>query len=75
MLIKYTIGIVLTVISIQPSVASRMRSSADTQGEILREIDGDLGHATVADDLADAGFGKRSGSSAADVLNRLKAEK
>lgn len=45
------------------------------QGEILREIDGNLGHATVADDLADAGFGKHSGSTAADVLNRLKAKK
>lgn len=44
------------------------------QGEILREIDGDLGHANIADDLADAGFGKRSGSSAVDVLNRLKTE-
>ena len=45
------------------------------QSEIIKEIDGDLGHANVADDLADAGFGKRSGSSAADVLSRLKAEK
>jgi len=45
------------------------------QGEILREIDGDLGHATIGDDLADAGFGKRSGTSALDVLNRLKVEK
>jgi len=45
------------------------------QGEILREIDGDLGHTTITDDLADAGFGKRNASTAADVLNRLKIDK
>ena len=45
------------------------------QSEIMKKIDGDLSHANVADDLADAGFGKRSGSSAADVLSRLKVGK
>lgn len=43
------------------------------QGEILREIDGELSNSTIADDLADAGFGPRSRSTAADVLNRLKS--
>lgn len=42
------------------------------QGEILREIDGELNNTTIADDLADAGFGPRSRSTAADVLSRLK---
>ena len=45
------------------------------QGAILREIDGELGHATIGEDLADAGFGARCRSSAGDVLNRLKADK
>ncbi|UWQ27196.1 PspA/IM30 family protein [Leisingera sp. M523] len=44
------------------------------QGEILREIDGELAGSTIADDLADAGFGPRSRSTAADVLNRLKVK-
>ncbi|UWQ73208.1 PspA/IM30 family protein [Leisingera sp. M658] len=44
------------------------------QGEILREIDGELNSSTIADDLADAGFGPRSRSTAADVLNRLKVK-
>ncbi|MBQ4825027.1 MULTISPECIES: PspA/IM30 family protein [unclassified Leisingera] len=44
------------------------------QGEILREIDGELNSSSIADDLADAGFGPRSRSTAADVLNRLKAK-
>lgn len=42
------------------------------QGEILREIDGEIGHATISDDMADAGFGKRNSSTAAAVLKRLK---
>jgi phage shock protein A len=42
------------------------------QGEILREIDSELSGTTIADDLADAGFGPRSRSTAADVLSRLK---
>ena len=44
------------------------------QGEILREIDGELNNSTIADDLADAGFGPHSRSTAADVLNRLKKD-
>lgn len=44
------------------------------QGEILREIDGDLGAERIADQLADAGFGPATRSTAADVMNRLKAE-
>ena len=44
------------------------------QGEILREIDGELNSTTIADDLADAGFGPRSRSTASDVLSRLKAK-
>lgn len=43
------------------------------QGEILREIEEGLTHGRVADDLADAGFGPRSNSTAADVLLRLKS--
>ncbi len=42
------------------------------QGEILLEIDGELNNTSIADDLADAGFGPRSRSTAADVLSRLK---
>lgn len=44
------------------------------QGEILREIDGELSGKCIADDLADAGFGPRNRSTAADVLNRLKPQ-
>ena len=44
------------------------------QGEILREIDGDLGQDRVAEQLAEAGFGAATRSTAADVLKRLKAE-
>ena len=44
------------------------------QGEILREIDADLSGRAIADDLADAGFGPRNRSSAADVLTRLKSQ-
>ena len=44
------------------------------QGEILREIDGELNNTTIADDLADAGFGPRSRSTAADVLSRLQSK-
>ncbi|WP_264210103.1 PspA/IM30 family protein [Leisingera thetidis] len=44
------------------------------QGEILREIDSELTNSSIADDLADAGFGPRSRSTAADVLSRLKVK-
>lgn len=44
------------------------------QGEILREIDGDLGQDRIAEQMAEAGFGAATRSTAADVLKRLKAE-
>ena len=43
------------------------------QGEILREIDGDLGQDRVAEQMAEAGFGAATHSTAADVMKRLKA--
>ncbi|OED49816.1 PspA/IM30 family protein [Leisingera sp. S232] len=44
------------------------------QGEILREIDGELNNSTIAEDLADAGFGARRRSTAADVLSRVQTK-
>lgn len=44
------------------------------QGEILREIDLELGHGGIADRMAEAGFGAASKSTAADILTRLKAD-
>lgn len=54
---------------------ARVMGQADPleQGEILREIDKDLGHGNLADQMADAGFGDATRSTATDVLNRLKA--
>lgn len=45
------------------------------QSEILREIDRDLGHETLADRMADNGFGPATRTTADDVLARLKAKK
>lgn len=45
------------------------------QSEILREIDRDLGHETLADRMADQGFGKATRTTADDVLARLKTKK
>ena len=45
------------------------------QSEILREIDRDLGHETLADRMADHGFGPATRTTADDVLARLKAKK
>jgi phage shock protein A len=58
------------------ALIARVMERADPfeQGEILREIDGDLGAERIADQLAEAGFGPQTRSTAADVLNRLKAE-
>lgn len=42
-------------------------------GQILAEINADLGHTTLEDRMADAGFGPATRSTAADVLKRLKA--
>lgn len=44
------------------------------QSQILTEIDRGLDKADVADRLAEAGFGPATRTTAADVLNRLKAE-
>lgn len=44
------------------------------QGEILREIDGNLDHKTLAGRMADAGFGAQGKSTASDVLARLKSD-
>ncbi|MCF2870865.1 PspA/IM30 family protein [Octadecabacter sp. G9-8] len=45
------------------------------QSEILREIDRDLGHETLADRMADNGFGASTRTTADDVLGRLKKKK
>ena len=45
------------------------------QSEILREIDRDLGHETLADRMADHGYGPATRTTADDVLNRLKSKK
>lgn len=45
------------------------------QSEILREIDRDLGHETLADRMADKGYGPATRTTADDVLNRLKSKK
>lgn len=45
------------------------------QSEILREIDRDLGHETLADRMADQGFGDAIRTTADDVLARLKTKK
>ncbi|AKS47019.1 phage shock protein A (PspA) family protein [Octadecabacter temperatus] len=45
------------------------------QSEILREIDRDLGHETLADRMADQGFGPATRTTADDVLARLKTKK
>ncbi|EBA18061.1 phage shock protein A, PspA [Roseobacter sp. SK209-2-6] len=42
------------------------------KGQILQEIDRGLNHSNTAQELADAGFGAPSRSTAADVLSRLK---
>lgn len=44
------------------------------QSEILREIDRDLGHETLADRLADQGCGPATRTTADDVLARLKTK-
>jgi len=45
------------------------------QSEILREIDRDLGHETLADRMSDQGFGTSTRTTADDVLGRLKKKK
>ena len=45
------------------------------QSEILREIDRDLGHETLADRMADQGCGPATRTTADDVLARLKSKK
>lgn len=45
------------------------------QSEILREINEDLGHTSVADRLAAQGFGPSTKTTADDVLNRLASKK
>ena len=44
------------------------------QSEILREIDRDLGHETLADRMSDDGFGPKTRTTADDVLARLKTK-
>ncbi len=43
------------------------------QTEILREIDGGLGHADLETRMSDAGIGARTKSTADQVMNRLKS--
>jgi phage shock protein A len=45
------------------------------QTKILREIDNDLGHGSVADRMAAQGFGPSTKTTGDDVLARLKAKK
>ena len=45
------------------------------QSEILREIDRDLGHETLADRMSESGFGPSTRTTADDVLARLKKKK
>lgn len=44
------------------------------RGQILREIDNRLDNTSVAQELADAGFGRQGRSTAADVLKRLSLQ-
>ncbi len=44
------------------------------RSQILQEIDADLNGTHVADQLAEAGFGKSSKITAADVMGRLRAQ-
>lgn len=44
------------------------------QSEILREIDAGLDHSDVARRMEQAGYGPKTRTSAADVLNRLKSQ-
>ena len=44
------------------------------QSEILREIDQDLDHDTLADRMASEGFGKQTKTTASDILEQLKAD-
>lgn len=50
------------------------RDDPFAQSEILREIDRDLSHDTLADRMADAGAGPATRTTARDVLARLTAE-
>lgn len=45
------------------------------QSQILREIDRDLGHETLADRMADQGIGPATRTTVDDVLARLKTKK
>ncbi len=45
------------------------------QSQILREIDRDLGHESLADRLSEQGFGPATRTTADDVLARLKTHK
>jgi len=42
------------------------------QGEILNQIDRELDHRDIGEQMSDAGFGPKNRSTAADVLERLK---
>ncbi|AXT36639.1 PspA/IM30 family protein [Phaeobacter sp. LSS9] len=55
------------------ALINRVMSAEDPfeHSEILKDIETGLSHGTVADDLADAGFGAPTRSTAADVLARL----
>ncbi|ATF18762.1 PspA/IM30 family protein [Phaeobacter gallaeciensis] len=58
------------------ALINRVMSAEDPfeQSEILKDIETGLSHGSVADDLADAGFGAPTRSTAADVLARLSAK-
>ncbi|MFV1931896.1 PspA/IM30 family protein [Phaeobacter gallaeciensis] len=58
------------------ALINRVMSAEDPfeQSAILKDIETGLSHGSVADDLADAGFGKPTRSTAADVLARLHAK-
>ena len=44
------------------------------RSEILRDINHDLSHGSLADRMADKGYGPATRSTGADVLNRLKSQ-
>ncbi|MBL4678304.1 MAG: PspA/IM30 family protein [Mucilaginibacter sp.] len=68
-----TIGRTSNVEEAEELIARVMgRDDPFEQSEILREIDRDLGHESLADRMADQGFGPATRTTADDVLARLK---
>ncbi|WP_208351695.1 PspA/IM30 family protein [Pseudaestuariivita rosea] len=71
-----TIGNTSSVEEAEELIATVLRKDDPfEQAEILREIEGDLNHGSLADRMADQGFGPSTKTTANDVLNRLKSKK